>query len=212
MLVAHEPPAAQVLPDREQALAAVVHLRHTYDREGFGPAMAMFIALTGHRGEIPADFADRPGPNPAEFGMPAADDGRRDDPLLGQNLLTCTRYEHDFDALRAASTHIVVAVGAESEGEMAHRGGSQRHRAGGRHAAAGGRREGQPYPSPGASTPDCPTPAPPRHSARPQWTSPPGTRATRPSGPDTSTLEREPDRPRRTRAPAAGVRVGSGHR
>jgi pimeloyl-ACP methyl ester carboxylesterase len=124
VLVAHEPPAAQVLPDRERALSAVEHVREVYDKHGFGPAMARFIALTAHRGEFPADAAaDLPGPGPADLGMPAEDDGRRDDALLGQNLITCTHYEHDFDALRAASTRIVVGVGVETEGEMAHRGG-----------------------------------------------------------------------------------------
>ncbi|MEV0383820.1 alpha/beta hydrolase [Nonomuraea sp. NPDC050643] len=122
-LVAHEPPAAQVLPDREQALAAVVDIRRTYERAGFGAAMAKFIAVTSLCGEVPADFADLPVQSPAEFGMPTEDDGSRDDVLFGQNLITCTHYEHDFDALRAASTRIVLAVGAESEGEMAHRGG-----------------------------------------------------------------------------------------
>src|ERR671914_3146436 len=39
-LVAHEPPAATVLPDREQALAAVADIHESYRREGFGPAMA----------------------------------------------------------------------------------------------------------------------------------------------------------------------------
>jgi pimeloyl-ACP methyl ester carboxylesterase len=123
-LVAHEPPAAQVLPDREQALAAaVVDIRRTYERDGLGPAIAKFIALTSLRGEIPADFADRPAPSPAHFGLPTEDDGSRDDPLVGQNIMTSTHYEPDFDALRAASTRIVVGVGAESEGEMAHRAG-----------------------------------------------------------------------------------------
>jgi pimeloyl-ACP methyl ester carboxylesterase len=122
-LVAHEPPAAQALPDREQALAAVVDIRRTYERDGFGPAMAKFIAVTGLRGPISAGFADRPVPSPADFGLPTDDDGSRDDPLFGQNLMTCTHYEHDFDALHVASTRIVVGVGAESEGEMAHRAG-----------------------------------------------------------------------------------------
>jgi pimeloyl-ACP methyl ester carboxylesterase len=122
-LVAHEPPAAQVVPDREQALAAVVDIRRTYERGGVGPAMAKFIALTSLRGEVPADFADRP-VNPAEFGLPTEDDGSRDDPLLGQNIMTSTHYQPDFDALRAASTRIVVGVGAESEGELAHRAGA----------------------------------------------------------------------------------------
>jgi pimeloyl-ACP methyl ester carboxylesterase len=121
-LVAHEPPAAQLVPDREQALAAVVDIRRTYERGGVGPAMAKFIALTSLRGEVPADFADRP-VNPAEFGLPTEDDGSRDDPLLGQNIMTSTHYQPDFDALRAASTRIVVGVGAESEGELAHRAG-----------------------------------------------------------------------------------------
>jgi pimeloyl-ACP methyl ester carboxylesterase len=122
-LVAHEPPAVQVLPDREPALAAVADIRRTYERDGHGAAMAKFIAIVGFQGEIPADYADRPAPDPADFGLPAGDDGSRDDVLLGQNLMTCTHYQPDFDALRAASTRIVVGVGAESQGELAHRAG-----------------------------------------------------------------------------------------
>ena len=122
-LVAHEPPAAQALPDREQALAAVVDMHRTYERDGFGAAMAKFIAITSLRGEIPADLTDLPLQNPADFGMPTEDDGSRDDALFAQNIMTCTHYEHDFEALRAASTRVVIGVGAESEGEMAHRSG-----------------------------------------------------------------------------------------
>ena len=68
------------------------------------------------RGRRPA------GTRPGVFGMPATDDGSRTDPLLGQNLVTCTHYEPDFDALRSASARIVLAVGGESEGQMANRG------------------------------------------------------------------------------------------
>jgi hypothetical protein len=56
------------------------------------------------------------------FGMPAQDDGTRTDALLSQNILTCTHYEPDFEALRRATTRIVLAAGEESDGEMAHRG------------------------------------------------------------------------------------------
>ncbi|GGO72217.1 alpha/beta fold hydrolase [Nonomuraea cavernae] len=122
-LVAHEPPAAPVLPDREQAMAAIADVRRTYEREGFGPAMVKFIAVSSLRGEIPADLAGRPAPSPGDFGLPAEDDGSRDDALFAQNLISCTHYEHDFEALRAASTRVVIGVGAESEGEMAHRAG-----------------------------------------------------------------------------------------
>jgi pimeloyl-ACP methyl ester carboxylesterase len=120
-LVAHEPPDAALLPDADAALAACRDIRETYMREGNGAGMAKFIALTSHKGEIPADWTDRPAPDPAMFGMPTEDDGSRDDPLMGQTILPTTSYQPDFDALRAASTRIVVAAGAESEGEMAHR-------------------------------------------------------------------------------------------
>jgi pimeloyl-ACP methyl ester carboxylesterase len=118
-LVAHEPPAAQVLPDREQAMAACVDIHETYLRSGHGPAMAKFIALVMQRGPIPADYAARPAPDPAMFGMSAEDDGSRNDPLVGQNIVSGTSYLPDFDALRAASTRIVIGAGAESEGELA---------------------------------------------------------------------------------------------
>jgi pimeloyl-ACP methyl ester carboxylesterase len=119
-LVAHEPPAATVLPDREEALAAIADISETYQRAGLGPGMAKFIVLTGHKGSIPADFADRP-PNPSDFGLPTDDDGSRADPMLGPHMTAVTQYEHDFDALRSVPTRIVIGAGAESEGEMAHR-------------------------------------------------------------------------------------------
>ncbi|MCM3536305.1 hypothetical protein M3693_18980, partial [Cellulosimicrobium funkei] len=34
----------------------------TYRREGFGPAMAKFVALVSHVGPLPADYLDRPAP------------------------------------------------------------------------------------------------------------------------------------------------------
>lgn len=122
-LVAHEPPAGQVLPDRDAALAAAAGVHETYLRDGFGPAMAKFIVLVSHEGPITADYVDRPAPDPALFGLPTGDDGSRNDPLLGQNMVSCTHYLVDFDALRTASTRIVIGKGAGSEGQMAHRAG-----------------------------------------------------------------------------------------
>jgi hypothetical protein len=109
-----------VLPDREQALAAVVDINETYERDGLGPAMAKFIAITAVKGPIPADFGDPP-PNPADFGLPTEDDGSRDDPMVGGHIIACTHYEYDFDALRAASTRIVLGAGSESEGGLTYR-------------------------------------------------------------------------------------------
>ena len=122
-LVAHEPPTAMVLPDRDAALAACVAVHETYERAGFGPAMAKFIALVSHEGPIPDGFADQPGPDPQMFGLPTADDGSRRDPLMGLNMPALNAYEPDYDALRAASTRIVIGVGAQSARMMAGRGG-----------------------------------------------------------------------------------------
>jgi pimeloyl-ACP methyl ester carboxylesterase len=113
-LVAHEPPAFRELLDSETVLAACVDIHETYQRSGFGPAMAKFIAIVSQQGPIPADYADRPAPDPTAFGLPTEDDGSRNDPLVGQNMISCPHYKHDFVALRAAPTRIVVAVGEES--------------------------------------------------------------------------------------------------
>ena len=122
-LVAHEPPIASVLPDAENAKAAVRAIADSYQRGGFPAGMAHFMMITGHRGEFPDDIASQPAPDPSAFGLPAEDDGTRTDVLLAQNIITGPSYEPDFDALRAASTRIVCAAGKESEGEMANRGG-----------------------------------------------------------------------------------------
>jgi pimeloyl-ACP methyl ester carboxylesterase len=121
ILVAHEPAMGELLPDREQALAASRDIHETYLRDGFGPAMAKFIALVSHQGELPDDYLDQTAPDPTMFGLPTEDDGSRDDPLLAQNMITSTHYQPDVDALRAASTRIVIAGGKTSEGQMAHR-------------------------------------------------------------------------------------------
>lgn len=121
-LVAHEPPLASILTDRAAALATCRAVAETYRRSGWGAGMAHFIAVVGHRGPFPDDYAQEPAPDPAMFGMPAEDDGLRTDPLLGQNMITCTHYEPDFAGLRGTTTRIVFAAGEESAGEMANRG------------------------------------------------------------------------------------------
>jgi pimeloyl-ACP methyl ester carboxylesterase len=121
-LVAHEPPLASILPDRDGAMALTEAIGATYQHSGFGPAMAQFIVAVSHKGPITTEFAAQPAPDPAMFGLPAGDDGTRTDPLLFQNIVTCTHYQPDFEALKGASTRIVLAAGVESDGEMAHRG------------------------------------------------------------------------------------------
>jgi pimeloyl-ACP methyl ester carboxylesterase len=115
VLVAHEPPVATVLPDSENAKAAARAVNETYKRGGFNAGMAHFISVVSHEGEFPDGFAQQPAPDPAMFGMPTEDDGKRDDVLMAQNIVTGSHYELDFDALRKASTRIVMALGVESQ-------------------------------------------------------------------------------------------------
>lgn len=121
-LVAHEPPAATLLPDRDAALAANRAIHDAYLRGGVGPGMAMFISLISHKGPVLDGWADQPAPDPAMFGLPTEDDGSRNDPLLGQSIIGTVTFEPDFDALRASSARIVLAAGDESAGELANRG------------------------------------------------------------------------------------------
>ena len=121
VLVAHEPPVAPFLPDRDAAIAAARVVHETYLQRGYGPAMATFIALVMHDGPITPAYFDRPAPDPAMFGLPTGDDGTRTDPLLSQNILSSTTFEPDLEALRAATTRIVIGVGATSANALAGR-------------------------------------------------------------------------------------------
>ena len=120
-LVAHEPPLLTLLPDADGALAAERAVQAAYHDRGFGAGMAAFIALTSWTGEFTDDYLAQPAPDPAQFGLPTQDDGRRDDPLLRQNVRTCVPYEPDLDRLRAASTRVVVVGGEESARQLAGR-------------------------------------------------------------------------------------------
>ena len=123
-LVAHEPPSAQPLPDRDEVMATCTAIHETYLRAGFGPAMAKFIAMVSYPGPLPAGYAGQPGPDPSSFGLPTEDDGSRDHPLVGLNMISTPGYRHDIDALRAAPVRIVIGVGAQSAAMLAGRAGT----------------------------------------------------------------------------------------
>ncbi|CAL9347249.1 hypothetical protein SUDANB176_00398 [Streptomyces sp. enrichment culture] len=114
-LVAHEPPLIPVLPDARAAERARAGVRDAYEEKGWGAGMAAFIAMTSWRGEFTEDYFARPAPDPAALGMPAEDDGSRDDPLLSDRSWAVSSYRPDVDALAAAPTRVVIAVGEESE-------------------------------------------------------------------------------------------------
>ncbi|MGW5719530.1 alpha/beta fold hydrolase [Amycolatopsis sp. NPDC003865] len=113
-LVAHEPPLVGVLPDADAADRAGKAFRDAYAARGFGAGMAAFIAMTSWKGEFTDDYFAQPAPDPAQFGLPTEDDGRRDDPLMSERSVAVSAYRLDVDALNAAPTRIVIAVGEES--------------------------------------------------------------------------------------------------
>jgi hypothetical protein len=104
------------------AIKANADIVDTYQRNGFGPAMAKFIQLVMHQGLLPDDYLDRPAPGRAQFGLPTGDDGSRDDLLLTGNL-AMPPFEPDAGALRASSVRIVPAIGTLGAGGLARRGG-----------------------------------------------------------------------------------------
>lgn len=113
-LVAHEPPIIPILPDAEGAERARAGMLEVYEAKGAGAGMATFIAMTSWPGEFTEEYFAQPAPDPAAFGMPAEDDGRRDDPLLSDRSWPVSSYRPDVEALDAAPTRIVIAMGEET--------------------------------------------------------------------------------------------------
>ncbi|MFD6141343.1 alpha/beta fold hydrolase [Promicromonospora sp. NPDC060271] len=117
-VVAHEPPLATALPDREAMTAAMTDMHDTYQAKGFGAAMAKFITVLMTEGELTADHAKQPDPDPAAFGLPTEDDGSRDDLMFGVNMLVLPPYEPRYEALRSGGPRVLIAVGADTGEQM----------------------------------------------------------------------------------------------
>jgi pimeloyl-ACP methyl ester carboxylesterase len=120
-VVAHEPPLASQVADREYAEAACLAIHETYMARGTNAGMAHFMAVVMHQGEFTPDFLAQPAPDPQMFGMPAEDDGDRSDAMLGNYMVSQTSYEPDYDALRAFPGRLIIAAGGDSHGELAQR-------------------------------------------------------------------------------------------
>jgi pimeloyl-ACP methyl ester carboxylesterase len=116
VLVAHEPPLIEALPDAAAAARAQAATRDAYEAGGSNAGMAAFIAMTSWQGEFTEEYFDRPVLGPAALGMPTTDDGTRGDPLLSDRSWPVTSYQPDVAALAVAPTRVVVAVGEESAG------------------------------------------------------------------------------------------------
>ncbi|MEV0142428.1 MULTISPECIES: alpha/beta fold hydrolase [Streptomyces] len=113
-LVAHEPPLIAITPDGPAAVRARAGVRDAYEKRGWGAGMAAFVAMTSWEGEFTDAYFAQPAPDPAAFGMPTEDDGSRDDPLLSERSWAVSDHRPDVEAITAAPTRVVVAVGEES--------------------------------------------------------------------------------------------------
>ncbi|MEV7163513.1 alpha/beta hydrolase [Streptomyces microflavus] len=114
VLVAHEPPLITLTPDGRAAVRARAGVLEAYEKRGWGAGMAAFVAMTSWEGEFTEEYFAQPEADPAAFGMPTEDDGSRDDPLLSDRSWAISSYRPDADAIAAAPTRVVIAVGEES--------------------------------------------------------------------------------------------------
>jgi pimeloyl-ACP methyl ester carboxylesterase len=114
-LVAHEPPLITLTPDGPAAVRAWAGVREAYEKRGWGAGMAGFVAMTSWKGEFTDAYFAQPEADPAAFGMPVEDDGSREDPLLSDRSWAVSSYRPDAEAIAAAPTRVVIAVGEESE-------------------------------------------------------------------------------------------------
>jgi pimeloyl-ACP methyl ester carboxylesterase len=122
MLVAHEPPAAALLPDGPALLAGMDDVYDTYRAAGASSAMQKFAAVAGLGGMRPSQSTPQEQPRP-EQSEAMAQMQRNTEYFLAHYLRIVTRYQPDIAALKAGSTRVVVAVGDASQGQLAYRGG-----------------------------------------------------------------------------------------
>jgi clorobiocin/coumermycin A biosynthesis protein CloN7/CouN7 len=117
-LVAHEPPLVELLADAARLRAEIQNIYDTYRVEGAEKAMQKFLAHAG-LGAGAGQQADAPRwePSPEQLAQMRA----TTDQFLAHLLRPTTRYRPDIEALRAASTRIVVAAGATSKEQLPNR-------------------------------------------------------------------------------------------
>ncbi len=122
-LVAHEPPAVELLPDAASHRAAAQDVYDTYRSSGPWPAMQKFLANAGLEGGQPSSEAGphvEPSPDVLEA---MARMQANVEFFLAHMLLPISTYVPDVATLRTVPTRIVIGVGDASRGQVAHRSG-----------------------------------------------------------------------------------------
>lgn len=139
ILVAHEPPLFDLLPDREHWRGLIDQVEAAFDRDGPEVAMGVLGAgLAMQGGDQPQEHeptqdeaVDEPGRIPGGGDAPQGEldpetmammerIGRNMGFFVGYEVPPFSRYVPDLDTLRASSVRIVAAAGAASGGEPPH--------------------------------------------------------------------------------------------
>jgi pimeloyl-ACP methyl ester carboxylesterase len=122
-VVAHEPPSPELLPNPAQVRAAMEDVCDTCGTAGLWPAMEKFMTVVGIQGGPPAAPAASDGEPSPEMQEAMAQMQRNMEFFFGRYIRNIARYEPDIETLKSCSCRIVGAVGAESQGQLAHEGG-----------------------------------------------------------------------------------------
>ncbi|WP_030920617.1 alpha/beta fold hydrolase [Streptosporangium amethystogenes] len=120
-VVAHEPPAVEVLPDAAEHRALLARVQDTFCRDGLMPAVAEFAAglrRPGAEEPVAAEAAIELPPQAAA----RAERTRANMPyFLGHIVPSFMAYVPNVDRLAALSDRLVLAGGADSRGELPYR-------------------------------------------------------------------------------------------
>lgn len=112
-LIAHEPPLALLLPEAEEARAALYEIYDTYRTSGIAAASERFSAFTGP--------AIRPSGEAAEQQPPPAEAVTMSERFFAHGLLPIGLYQPLLSALQAAPAQVMVGGGTASKGQFEHR-------------------------------------------------------------------------------------------
>jgi pimeloyl-ACP methyl ester carboxylesterase len=112
LLIAHEPPVAQLLADHERAklVGFPEALEMTHRREGAGPAMRMFIAALGVDPQDREDDVEPPAPSERM--------AQNLESFLTHDAPAVRTYQINLVALRRAALKIHTVVGKRSRGTL----------------------------------------------------------------------------------------------
>ena len=139
ILIAHEPPVADLLPDASHIRTAIDGVEDAYHAYGAGAAWGKFVSVVMHDGpvtEAGVPDAQWPPPGPSDQTAAESEGGggeaatqpapspkqQADDELFFLRMLKpFTRYQPSVELLRSREPRVIVAVGAASGGEIAAR-------------------------------------------------------------------------------------------